>query len=35
MREPMIEVFSNDPRLADLVSLDGPAPKRKTKALSA
>jgi superfamily II DNA/RNA helicase len=35
MREPIIEVFSNDPRLADLVSLDGPAPKRKTKALSA
>jgi superfamily II DNA/RNA helicase len=29
MREPIIEVFSNDPRLADLVSLDGPAPKRK------
>jgi superfamily II DNA/RNA helicase len=35
MREPMIEVFSNDPRLADLVTLDGPAPKRKAKALSA
>jgi superfamily II DNA/RNA helicase len=29
MREPIIEVFSNDPRLADLVTLDGPAPKRK------
>jgi hypothetical protein len=25
----MIEVFSNDPRLADLIALDGPAPKRK------
>jgi superfamily II DNA/RNA helicase len=35
MREPIVEVFSNDPRLADLVSLDGPAPKRKSKALSA
>jgi hypothetical protein len=30
MREPIIEVFSNDPRLANLVDLDGPAPKRKT-----
>jgi len=30
MREPIIEVFSNDPRLADLVTLDGPAPRRKT-----
>jgi superfamily II DNA/RNA helicase len=29
MREPIIEVFSNDPRLADLPSLDGPAPRRK------
>ncbi len=29
MREPIIEVFSNDPRLADLASLDGPAPRRK------
>jgi superfamily II DNA/RNA helicase len=29
MREPIIEVFSNDPRLADLATLDGPAPKRK------
>jgi superfamily II DNA/RNA helicase len=29
MREPIIEVFSNDPRLADLTTLDGPAPKRK------
>ena len=30
MREPIIEVFSNDPRLANLVTLDGPAPRRKT-----
>ena len=30
MREPIIEVFSNDPRLANLVDLDGPAPRRKT-----
>jgi len=29
IREPIIEVFSNDPRLADLAALDGPAPKRK------
>jgi superfamily II DNA/RNA helicase len=29
LREPIIEVFSNDPRLADLVSLDSPAPKRR------
>ena len=30
MREPIIEVFSNDPRLANLVELDGPAPRRRT-----
>jgi superfamily II DNA/RNA helicase len=30
MREPIIEVFSNDPRLANLVDLDGPAPRRRT-----
>jgi superfamily II DNA/RNA helicase len=30
MREPIVEVFSNDPRLANLVELDGPAPRRKT-----
>jgi superfamily II DNA/RNA helicase len=30
MREPIIEVFSNDARLANLVELDGPAPRRKT-----
>ena len=30
MREPIIEVFSNDPRLANLVAIDGPAPRRKT-----
>ena len=29
LREPIIEVFSNDPRLADLVTLDSPAPKRR------
>ncbi|MFL4967717.1 MAG: DEAD/DEAH box helicase, partial [Xanthobacteraceae bacterium] len=29
MREQIIEVFSNDPRLADLASLDSPAPRRK------
>jgi superfamily II DNA/RNA helicase len=29
MREPIIEVFSNDPRLADLLELDGPAPRRR------
>jgi superfamily II DNA/RNA helicase len=30
MREPIIEVFSNDPRLANLVAIDGPAPRRRT-----
>jgi superfamily II DNA/RNA helicase len=30
MREPIVEVFSNDPRLANLVELDGPAPRRRT-----
>jgi superfamily II DNA/RNA helicase len=30
MREPIIEVFSNDPRLANLAGLDGPAPRRRT-----
>jgi superfamily II DNA/RNA helicase len=30
MREPIIEVFSNDPRLANLVAMDGPAPRRRT-----
>ncbi len=30
MREPIIEVFSNDPRLANLVAVDGPAPRRRT-----
>ena len=29
MREPIVEVFSNDPRLADLATLDSPAPRRK------
>ncbi len=32
MREPIIEVFSNDARLADLASLDAPAPRRKVSA---
>jgi superfamily II DNA/RNA helicase len=31
MRVPIIEVFSNDPRLADLTTLDGPAPRRRAK----
>jgi superfamily II DNA/RNA helicase len=29
LRMPIIEVFSNDPRLADLETLDAPAPRRK------
>jgi superfamily II DNA/RNA helicase len=29
LREPIVEVFSNDPRLADLATIDGPAPKRR------
>jgi superfamily II DNA/RNA helicase len=29
MREPIIEVFSNDPRLGDLLELDSPAPRRR------
>jgi superfamily II DNA/RNA helicase len=29
LREPIIEVFSNDPRLKDLVTLDSPAPRRR------
>jgi superfamily II DNA/RNA helicase len=29
MREPIVEVFSNDPRLADLGALEGPAPRRR------
>jgi superfamily II DNA/RNA helicase len=32
LRIPIIEVFSNDPRLADLASIDGPAPRRKVQA---
>ena len=32
MREQIVEVFSNDPRLADLGSLDSPAPRRKVAA---
>jgi hypothetical protein len=28
LAEPITEVFSNDPRLADLTTLVGPAPKR-------
>jgi len=34
LREPIIEVFSNDPRLADLVTLDSPAPRRKVATAS-
>jgi superfamily II DNA/RNA helicase len=34
MREQIVEVFSNDPRLADLASLDGPAPRRRKVAAS-
>ena len=30
LAQPIIEVFSNDPRLANLVALDSPAPRRKT-----
>ena len=29
MRMPIIEVFSNDPRLAELETLDSPAPRKK------
>lgn len=32
LREPIIEVFSNDPRLADVASLTEPAPRRKVAA---
>jgi superfamily II DNA/RNA helicase len=35
LRMPIIEVFSNDPRLADLASIDGPAPRRKVQAAAA
>jgi superfamily II DNA/RNA helicase len=34
IREPIIEVFSNDARLADLVTLDSPAPRRKVATAS-
>jgi superfamily II DNA/RNA helicase len=34
IREPIIEVFSNDPRLADLVALDSPAPRRRVATAS-
>jgi superfamily II DNA/RNA helicase len=34
LRIPMIEVFSNDARLADLTSIDGPAPSRKVATAS-
>jgi superfamily II DNA/RNA helicase len=33
VREPIIEVFSNDPRLADLAALDSPAPRKKATAV--
>jgi superfamily II DNA/RNA helicase len=29
LKVPIVEVFSNDPRLADLGSIDGPAPRRR------
>jgi superfamily II DNA/RNA helicase len=32
LREPIIEVFSNDPRLADVATLTEPAPRRKVAA---
>jgi superfamily II DNA/RNA helicase len=31
LRVPLVEVFSNDERLADLASIDGPAPRRKVQ----
>jgi superfamily II DNA/RNA helicase len=34
MREPIVEVFSNDPRLADLTVLDSPAPRKKAASVS-
>jgi superfamily II DNA/RNA helicase len=34
IREPIIEVFSNDPRLADLAALDSPAPRKKAAGVS-
>ena len=34
LREPIVEVFSNDPRLADLTTLDSPAPKRRVATAS-
>src|SRR6185312_1861423 len=34
IRESIIEVFSNDPRLADLVTLDSPAPRRRVATAS-
>ena len=34
LRQPIIEVFSNDPRLADLITLDAPAPKRRVATAS-
>jgi superfamily II DNA/RNA helicase len=34
LREPIIEVFSNDPRLADLTTLDSPAPKGRVATAS-
>jgi superfamily II DNA/RNA helicase len=34
IREPIVEVFSNDPRLADLVTLDSPAPRRRVATAS-
>jgi len=31
LREPIVEVFSNDPRLTDLEKLDSPAPRRAAR----
>ena len=35
LRIPIVEVFSNDPRLADLTALDSPAPRRRKTASAA
>jgi superfamily II DNA/RNA helicase len=35
LRLPIVEVFSNDPRLAALETIEGPAPRRKKAALTA
>jgi superfamily II DNA/RNA helicase len=35
LRQPIVEVFSNDVRLADLASIDGPAPRRRAQTADA